>query len=84
MTKIPTLYDKLKPKVKTRLKQDESKYSSSIRPVIAKLKSNHFVGNLTIDDMRTIHLFSGISYVDQTGIQLIWGEEIFDNYEGND
>ena len=84
MTKIPTLYDKLKPKVKTRLKQDESKYSSSIRPVIAKLKSNHFVGNLTIDDMGTIHLFSGINYVDQTGIQFIWGEEIFDNYEGND
>ena len=83
MTKIPTLYDKLKPKVKTKLKQDESKYSSSIRPVIAKLKSNHFVGNLTIDDMRTIHLFSGISYVDQTGIQFIWGEEIFDNYEGS-
>ena len=84
MAKIPTLYDKLKPKVKTRLKQDESKYSASIRPVVAKLKSNHFVGNLTIDDMRTIHLFSGTSYVDQTGIQFIWGEKIFDNYEGND
>ena len=84
MTKIPTLYDKLKPSVKAKLKQEEAKYSSSIRPVIAKLKSNHFVGNLTIDDMRTIHLFSGISYVDQTGIQFIWGEEIFDNYEGND
>ena len=84
MTKIPTLYDKLKPKVKTRLKQDESKYSSSIRPVIAKLKSTHFVGDLTIDDMKTVHLFSGISYIDQTALSIIWGDEIFDNYEGND
>ena len=83
MTKTPTLYDKLKPKVKTRLKQDESKYSASIRPVIAKLKSTHFVGDLTINDMKTVHLFSGISYIDQTGIQFIWGDEIFDNYEGN-
>ena len=84
MTKIPTLYDKLKPNVKAKLNKSEVKYGSTIRRVIAKLESTHFVGDLTIDDMRTIHLFSGISYVDQTGIQFIWGEEIFDNYEGND
>jgi hypothetical protein len=84
MTKIPTLYDKLKPSVKAKLKQEEAKYSASIRPVIAKLESNHFIGDLTIDDMKTVHLFSETSYVNQTGLEFMWGEKIFDNYEGND
>ena len=83
MTKIPTLYDKLKPNIKARLKQEEAKYSASIRPVIAKLESTHFVGDLTIDDMKTVHLFSNTGYINQTSLEFVWGEKIFDNYEGN-
>ena len=83
MTKIPTLYDKLKPNIKARLKQEEAKYSASIRPVIAKLESTHFVGDLTINDMKTIHLFSSTGYINQTGLEFAWGEKIFDDYEGN-
>ena len=83
MTKIPTLYEKLKPNVKARLKQEEAKYSASIRPVIAKLKSTRFVGDLTIDDMKTVHLFSNTGYINQTGLEFAWGEKIFDDYEGN-
>ena len=84
MNKIPTLYDKLKPNVKAKLKQEETKYSASIRPIIAKLESTHFVGNLTINDMKTIHLFSSTCYINQTGSEFAWGEKIFDDYEGND
>tara|TARA_R110001592_G_C12702126_1_gene706849 strand:+ start:157 stop:411 length:255 start_codon:yes stop_codon:yes gene_type:complete len=83
MTKIPTLYDKLKPDVKAKLNKDEAKYSATIRKVIAKLESNHFIGDLTIDDMKTVHLFSETSYVNQTGLEFMWGEKIFDNYEGS-
>ena len=83
MTKIPTLYDKLKPSVKAKLKQEEAKYSSSIRPVIAKLENTYFVGDLTIDDMKTVHLFSNTGYINQTSLEFVWGEKIFDNYEGN-
>ena len=83
MTKIPTLYDKLKPNIKARLNQEEAKYSASIRPVIAKLESIHFVGDLTINDMKTIHLFSSTGYINQTGLEFAWGEKIFDDYEGN-
>ena len=84
MTKIPTLYEKLKPSVKANLKKSEIKYGSTIRNVIAKLESTHFVGDLTIDDMKTVHLFSNTGYVNQTGLEFIWGEKIFDNYAGND
>jgi len=84
MTKIPTLYEKLKPNVKAELNKSQIKYGSTIRNVIAKLESTHFVGDLTIDDMKTIHLFSSTGYVNQTGLEFIWGEKIFDDYERND
>ena len=83
MTKIPTLYERLKPRVRAKLKENESKYSTSVREVIAKFESTYFVGDLTIDDMRRIHMFSDTSYVDQSAISIIWGDEIFDNYEGS-
>ncbi|MCP4324733.1 MAG: hypothetical protein GY787_23365 [Alteromonadales bacterium] len=84
MTKIPTLYEKLKPSVKAELNKSQIKYGSTIRNVIAKLESTHFVGDLTINDMKTVHLFSSTGYVNQTGLEFMWGEKIFDNYEGND
>ena len=84
MTKIPTLYEKLKPNVKAELNKSEIKYGSTIRRVIAKLESAHFVGDLTIDDMKTVHLFSNTDYVNQTGLEFIWGEKIFDKYGRND
>jgi|TARA_R110000796_G_scaffold141360_1_gene257647 hypothetical protein len=84
MTKIPTLYEKLKPNVKAELNKSQIKYGSTIRNVIAKLESTHFVGDLTIDDMKTIHLFSSTGYVNQTGLEFIWGEKIFDGYGEND
>ena len=83
MTKIPTLYEKLKPRVRAKLKENEGKYSSSIRQVIATLKSTYFVQDLTIGELRRLHLFSDTDYVNQTALSIIWGDEIFDDYEGN-
>jgi len=83
MTKIPTLYNRLKPRVRAKLKENEGKYSSSVRQVIAKLENTYFVGDLTIDDMRRVHMFSDTSYVDQSAISIIWGDEIFNNHDGS-
>ena len=83
MTRIPTLYERLKPRVRAKLKENEGKYSSVVREVIAKFESTYFVGSLTIDDMRRIHMFSDTSYVDQSAISIIWGDEIFDDYDGS-
>ena len=83
MTRIPTLYERLKPKVRAKLKENEGKYSSVVREVIAKFESTYFVGSLTIDDMRRIHMFSDTSYVDQSAISIIWGDEIFEDYDGS-
>ncbi len=83
MTRIPTLYERLKPRVRAKLKENEGKYSYAVREVIAKFESTYFVGSLTIDDMRRIHMFSDTSYVDQSAISIIWGDEIFDDYDGS-
>ena len=71
MTKIPTLYNRLKPRVRAKLKENEGKYSSSVREVIAKLESKYFIGDLTVDELRRVHLFSDTSYVDQSAISKI-------------
>jgi len=85
MTKIPTLYDKLKPRVRAKLKENEGKYSATVRKVIAKLESTYFIGDLTVDDLRQVHLFSDTDYVSQTALSIIWGDEIFEQYDrGND
>ncbi len=84
MTKIPTLYDKLKPRVRAKLKENEGKYSSIVRQVIVKLESTYFVQDLTVGELKRIHLFSDTDYVDQTALSIMWGDEIFDDYEGND
>ena len=84
MTKIPTLYDKLKPRVRAKLKENEGKYSSTVRQVIAKLESTYFVQDLTVGELRQVHLFSDTDYLNQTAISIIWGDEIFDGYERND
>jgi hypothetical protein len=84
MTKLPTLYNRLKPRVRAKLKENEGKYSSSVREVIAKLENTYFVQDLTVDELRRVHLFSDTSYIEQSAVSLMWGDEIFDNYEGND
>ncbi len=84
MTKIPTLYDKLKPRVRAKLKENEGKYSSIVRQVIVKLESTYFVQDLTVGELKRIHLFSDTDYVNQTALSIMWGDEIFDAYEGND
>ena len=80
MNQQPTLYEKLKPQVLDKLKENEDEYGSTINSIIDALKSTYFVGDLTIDLMRQVHLFSDTSYVDQDGVSILWGEEIFDNY----
>jgi hypothetical protein len=62
MTKIPTLYNRLKPRVRAKLKENEGKYSSSVREVIAKLESKYFIGDLTVDELRRT-----ISYLNHLG-----------------
>ena len=83
MTKIPTLYDKLKPRVRAKLKENEGKYSSIVRQVIVKLESTYFVQDLTIGELKRIHLFSDTDYVNQTALSIMWGDEIFDDYDGS-
>lgn len=81
MSKIKTLYERLKPEIKEKLLQQDRKYSDSVRNIIAKLDSNKFVSELTLSDVRNIHIFSDIDYMDQSAYELMWCENIFEEYD---
>ena len=69
--------------MRAKLKENEGKYSSIVRQVIVKLESTYFVQDLTIGELKRIHLFSDTDYVNQTALSIMWGDEIFDDYDGS-
>ena len=77
MSELTSLLKKLKPEIKAKLEANGQTYSASVRKILLKLDSTYFVGDLTIEDMRSIHLFSNTDYSDQTAFQVMWGEKIF-------
>ena len=78
-----TLYDKLKPEIKAKLEENYKEYKT-VGFIFDKLQKKDNYSDLTIDDMKTVHLFSNTDYVNQTGLEFIWGEKIFDKYGRND
>jgi len=84
MSEMKTLYERLKPEIKDKLLQQDRKYSESVRNIIAKLDSNKFVSELTLSDVRNIHIFSDTDYMDQSAYELMWCEKLFEDDKGND
>ena len=72
-----TLYDKLKPHIKDKLDSYAEEYSTSIRYIYDKLKTNNRYSDLTVDDVKTIHTFSDIFYNDISGLELLYGDHLF-------
>tara|TARA_B100001248_G_scaffold175460_1_gene133171 strand:+ start:745 stop:969 length:225 start_codon:yes stop_codon:yes gene_type:complete len=72
-----TLYDKLKPHIKNKLDSYAEEYSISIRYIYDKLKTNNRYSDLTVDDVKTIHTFSDIFYNDISGLELLYGDHLF-------
>ena len=71
-----TLYDKLKPHIKDKL-DSQAEYSISIRYIYDKLKTNDRYSDLTVDDIRTIHTFTDIWYNDISGLEILYGDHLF-------
>ena len=72
-----TLYDKLKPHIKDKLDAQAEEYAISIRSIYDKLKTNDRYSDLTVDDIKTIHTFTDIWYNDVSGLELLYGDHLF-------
>ena len=67
------LYDKLKPHIKDKLKENAEEYKS-VQWLFDKLKQKNNYSELTIDDIRSLCTFGDVWYHDLTQSQIIWGE----------
>ena len=74
---MKTLYDQLKPAIKAKLDAQQDEYSISINHIYDKLKNKTRYTELTIDDVKTIHTFTDMWYNDVTGLDLMYGNHLF-------
>ena len=72
-----TLYDKLKPHIKDKLDSYAEEYAISINYIYDKLKNNNRYSDLTVDDVKTMHTFTDIWYNDISGLELLYGDHLF-------
>ena len=74
-----TLYDKLKPHIKDKLKANYKEYSTGVGYISNKLKNTNNYSELTVDDIRTICTFGEVWYYDLTQGELIYGDWLTNN-----
>ena len=67
------LYDKLKPHIKAKMKENAEEYKS-VNWLFDTLKQKHNYSDLTIDEIRSLCTFGDVWYHDLTQSQIIWGE----------
>jgi hypothetical protein len=67
------LYDKLKPHIKDKLKENAKEYKS-VNWLFDKLKQKDNYSDLTIDDIRSLCTFGDVWYHNLTQSQIIWGD----------
>jgi hypothetical protein len=76
---MKTLYDKLKPHIKDKLKSQVGEYSVSINNIFSVLKNKHMYSQLTIDELRAINTFTDVFLMDLTQTDLIYGEYLLND-----
>ena len=67
------LYDKLKPHIKAKMKENAEEYKS-VNWLFDKLKNKYSYSQLTIDDIRGICTFGDVWYNDISQIDLMYGD----------
>ena len=67
------LYDKLKPHIKAKMKENAKEYES-VNWLFDKLKQKNNYSDLTIDELRSVCTFGDVFYNDLTQSQIIWGD----------
>ncbi len=72
------LYDKLKPHIKAKMKENAEEYKS-VNWLFDKLKNKYSYSQLTIDDIRGICTFGDVWYNDISQIDLMYGDWLINN-----
>ena len=67
------IYDKLKPHIKAKMKENAKEYES-VNWLFDKLKQKNNYSDLTIDELRSVCTFGNVFYNDLTQSQIIWGD----------
>ncbi len=75
---MENLYNKLRPNVKLKLKQNKVKYKNSVNYIIAKLHVYTRYNEMTIDDIRTLACFSEVDIHNWTSYDWKWGEKLIE------
>tara|TARA_R100001463_G_scaffold6785_1_gene22013 strand:- start:141 stop:386 length:246 start_codon:yes stop_codon:yes gene_type:complete len=75
---MENLYNKLRPNVKFKLKQNKVKYKNSVNYIIAKLHVYTRYNEMTIDDIRTLACFSEVDIHNWTSYDWKWGEKLIE------
>ncbi len=57
-----TIYERLKPEIKEALASQDEKYSTSVRLIIATLRSTTFYSDLTIGDVSSLYTWADIDF----------------------
>ena len=75
MTRL-TIYERLKPEVKSALLSNMAKYEGTITSIIEKLSNETFYSNLTISDISSLYTFSDIELLRVTAWDFKYGDNI--------
>tara|TARA_Y100000401_G_C8138609_1_gene133744 strand:- start:160 stop:393 length:234 start_codon:yes stop_codon:yes gene_type:complete len=76
---MKTLYDKLKPEYKQKLKEEAADYPSLVGSVVESLKDNYIWSHLTIGQAKDFIQFTDKSYGALSSYDWSFGEAFFDN-----
>ena len=68
------LYNKLKPKIKSRLHRNSNTYAISIQHIIKALKTKRYYNDLTIGEIKQIRAFGDVLSSD-----ILWGDVFFND-----
>ena len=73
---MKNLYQRLKLEVKLALKNNEPRYSGSVKQIIFTLESTKFYSDLTIGDVRSLYTFADIDPNKVSLFDFRWGDNI--------
>jgi hypothetical protein len=76
---MKTLYQRLKPEIKAKLKENALKYEYGPREVIAELHRFTTYGNLKMDTIKTLLVFGDVNDFEWSRIDLKYGDKLFNN-----
>ena len=74
---MKTLYQKLKPEIKTKLKENLQKYTHGPREVIAELHRFNMYSQLKISTVKRLLLFGEVNELEWDRIDFKYGDKLF-------